>query len=137
MQVFGTLDPVSLNFSIGLIITMIILPIFYMVGLGIVCRAIVKSKGYPNELNHGFLWGFFLGLIGLIVCALKPVYGYNGMNGGPYYGGQPNNGMPINGQQYNEPFGPQPGSQDWYCSCGAPNPPDSRICLFCGNTRGH
>ena len=119
--------------SIGIIVSMLFIPLCAGIVCGIACRSIVKSKGYPDQLNHGFLWGFFLGIIGIIVCVCKPYYG---MNGGPYYGGQPYNGMPNDGQYY-EPFGPQPGSRDWYCSCGAPNPPDSRICLYCGNTRGH
>lgn len=38
---------------------------------GFVGRAIVKSKGYEYD-NHGFAWGFWLGIIGVIVCAGKP-----------------------------------------------------------------
>lgn len=47
---------------------------------GLICRAIVKSKGYEGSDNHGFAWGFWLGIIGLIVCACKPNYldTYNG-----------------------------------------------------------
>ena len=41
---------------------------------GFICRSIVASKNYPEELNHGFAWGFFLNLIGLIVCACTPNY---------------------------------------------------------------
>lgn len=39
---------------------------------GGVCQAIVTSKGYNREENYGFVWGFFLGLLGLIVCCAKP-----------------------------------------------------------------
>lgn len=42
--------------------------------LGVVCERMLKSKGYPIEENNGFWWGFFLAVIGLIVCALKPAY---------------------------------------------------------------
>lgn len=41
---------------------------------GFVCRAIVAGKGYTSEngyTNHGFAWGFWLGIIGVIVCACK------------------------------------------------------------------
>jgi uncharacterized membrane protein YeaQ/YmgE (transglycosylase-associated protein family)/predicted Zn-ribbon and HTH transcriptional regulator len=47
---------------------------------GFVGRAIVGSKGYDGSDNHGFAWGFWLGIIGLIVCASKPAnisYNYN------------------------------------------------------------
>ena len=35
---------------------------------GFITRAIARSKGYDG----GFWWGFFLGLIGLIVVAVRP-----------------------------------------------------------------
>lgn len=50
------------------IITSIVIRII----IGAICRAIVRSKRYPNFENHGFAWGFWLGLIGLIVCVCKP-----------------------------------------------------------------
>lgn len=40
--------------------------------MGGVCHAIVSAKGYHGDENYGFLWGFFLSLIGLIVCCAKP-----------------------------------------------------------------
>ncbi|MBQ7186830.1 MAG: hypothetical protein IJR91_04280 [Ruminococcus sp.] len=86
--------------------------------LGFVGRFIVKGKGYPDQMNHGFAWGFWLGIIGLIVCACKQPYNaqpFNGQffNGQPYggqpYNGQPYNGQPYNGQPYNgQPYGGQP-----------------------------
>ena len=42
--------------------------------LGFVCDRIVSGKGYPRNENHGFLWGFLLSVIGVIVCACKPAY---------------------------------------------------------------
>lgn len=50
---------------------------------GFACRAIVKGKGYPDAYNHGFAWGFWLGLIGLIVCACKSDYYYKGEYNNP------------------------------------------------------
>ncbi len=142
--------------------------------MGFVCRTIVRGKGYPDELNHGFAWGFWLGVIGLIVCAVKPNYNqnnqfyYNGqpMNGQAPYGqpyqgqppygqpyqgqpmnGQPYQGQPMNGQPYQgQPYQGQPpygqpynaqGGNEWYCSCGAANPPEAKVCQICGNTRGN
>ena len=52
---------------------------------GAVCSSIVAKKGYPKEKNHGFLWGFFLGVIGLIVCACKSEYSET-----QYYGARSN-----------------------------------------------
>lgn len=49
---------------------------FYLITFGIigfVCEHIVKEKGYSEDENNGFVWGFFLGIIGIIVCAVKPV----------------------------------------------------------------
>ena len=82
---------------------------------GFICDAIVKSKGYPKEMNKGFLWGFFLGWIGLIVCAVKPQYTqpyqqFNPYMQNPY--GQPYQGYPQQGypqQGYPQQGYPQQG----------------------------
>ena len=90
---------------------------------GFICKAVVKSKGYPDELNKGFWWGFFLGWIGLIVCAVKPQYTqpyqqYNPyMQQNPYgqpYQGYPQQGYPQQGypqQGYPQQGYPQQGYQ--------------------------
>ena len=31
--------------------------------MGFVCDRIVNGKGYPRNINHGFIWGFLLNLI--------------------------------------------------------------------------
>lgn len=40
---------------------------------GFVCNAILKDKGYGTDENpnYGFWWGFFLGVLGLVVCCCK------------------------------------------------------------------
>lgn len=40
---------------------------------GFVCNAILKGKGYGTDENpnYGFWWGFFLGVLGLVVCVCK------------------------------------------------------------------
>ena len=40
-----------------------------------ICRSLLAKKGYPKNKNFGLLWGFFLGIIGIVVCALHPQYG--------------------------------------------------------------
>ena len=54
---------------------------------GFICRFILSGKGYEGSDNHGFAWGFWLGIIGLIVCAAKP-----------------NNIQPISTQYYSQPY---------------------------------
>ncbi|MBP5580572.1 MAG: zinc ribbon domain-containing protein [Ruminococcus sp.] len=120
---------------------------------GFVCRKVVRDKGYPDNMNHGFLWGFFLGIVGLIVCACKqnyvdPMLYMNNM----YY--QPGNRVqqypPSYGQvppdysqnyaqgyqpqqyQYDQPQAPVYPTQ-WMCrSCGSYNAPDANFCSQCG-----
>ena len=52
-------------------ITRLIFAVILMFVWGFVAKSVVKSKGYPDNMNKGFWWGFFLGWIGLIVCACK------------------------------------------------------------------
>ena len=125
---------------------------------GFASRSIVRGKGYPDQMNHGFLWGFFLGLIGLIVCACKqpynsqpfngqPPYGGQPYNGQPPYGGQPYNGQPNGGQPYSgqppygaqpyggQPYNAQPAADSWQCSCGTVNGANEAVCHVCGAPR--
>ena len=87
---------------------------------GFVSKHIVKTKGYPDELNKGFWWGFWLGWIGLIVCCCKKPYfdPMNPMNQFNQYGqnnqfgqgGYNNYGQPNNFNQpggYNNQYGQQ------------------------------
>lgn len=139
IKVLGNLSDEDVrNLEIAFLVVPAVIALISAVGFGIACRAIVKGKGYPPEMNRGFLWGFFLGLIGLIVCAVKPVYGqmnqfyYNGqpMNGGQY--GQPYGSQQF-GDQYSQPYGQNFSGQDgWYCSCGAQNTEGSNFCRICG-----
>lgn len=52
---------------IGDIILGLILGIFW----GVSCKKTCTKKGYIGKENKGFWWGFWLGLIGLIVCLNK------------------------------------------------------------------
>ena len=117
MSLFDYFPAISFSIVFGTIALFVLSFVSMGVIFGLICRVILRNKGYPPARNHGFLWGFFLGVIGFIVCMMKP----------PFYNGQ--NNMYGCGQ----PFGMQPGSNGWYCSCGGLNPPDSRVCRFCGN----
>ena len=34
--------------------------------IGAICKSIVSSKRYPDSDNHGFAWGFWLGIMVLL-----------------------------------------------------------------------
>lgn len=53
--------------------TIIIIAIIHMVS-GLISKAIVRGKDYPDYANHGFAWGFFLGVLGLLICVCKSSY---------------------------------------------------------------
>ena len=119
----------SAGLSAGVLIFELLFAIGGMCLWGFVGKQIVKSKGYPESMNKGFWWGFFLGWIGLIVCLVKPQYQnpmnmfgqydqfnqYNQYNQpGNMYGGynnQPYGGQPM--QQYGQPAQPQYGQQQY------------------------
>ena len=104
--------------------------IFWSVGLagfligcliwGFICKAIVSGKGYSDEDNKGFFGGFFLGIIGLIVCASKPSV--------------------INVQSYQDKINQkiyhrEPVNTSWVCNCGARNSINEETCQRCGRLK--
>lgn len=99
---------------------------------GLICgaigRIIVSSKGYDDSDNHGFAWGFWLGLIGLIVCACKPEAPRRsfGSSKGLGYSG-------LNGDSNN--IGAPSSHNSWVCTCGARNSSHDNICNRCGKGR--
>ena len=50
--------------------TIIIIAVIHIIS-GSIAKAVVRGKNYPNNKNHGFAWGFFLGILGLIICLFK------------------------------------------------------------------
>lgn len=87
--------------------------LFFVVGIKVAIaflgRKIVRDKGYPDEMNHGFAWAFWLGWIGLLICACKRSYydtiGYAPQNRIDYNGGYPGYGQnqaPNYGQAYGQ-----------------------------------
>lgn len=119
----------------------------FLFGIGSSCMmgwatyAINNHKGYTN---NGFWWGFWLGLIGLIVVCCKEniserVYytsapSYNQLPPTTY--SNPNyNPVPYNPQGYAPGYStPNPGSNGWQCSCGRFHPPYESSCV-CGQTK--
>ncbi len=130
----------------AIVIVYIIVALGIAIGLGCACRVIMKNKGYDN-LGAWFCCGFFLGVIGIIICAVmqdrrqqfnqfNQQYGQPPYNQPPY--GQPPYGQPPYGQPpYNQPpygqpmMNQQPGVR---CEgCGMINAPGTKFCSGCGN----
>lgn len=95
--------------------TLLIAYVFQGIIFGVICSYVASTKGY----NGGFAWGFFLGIIGLLVVGFRPnltqasAEAYRPM----YPDGQPK---------------PKP---QWECVCGAKNPESLDYCLSCRRER--
>ena len=48
--------------------TLLIAYVFQGIIFGVICSYVASTKGY----NGGFAWGFFLGIIGLLVVGFRP-----------------------------------------------------------------
>lgn len=85
---------------------------------GLITRHVAQSKGYDG----GFCWGFFLGVIGLLVVGFRP----NLMTT-----------MPVS-TEYKPMYGgalkPEE-KQTWTCVCGAKNSYRLDYCPICRQTR--
>ena len=80
---------------------------------GSVASGIAQGKGYEDQ--EGFWWGFFLGVIGLLIVACKPdQHGY-------YYH-----------QRESEDKKEQ---NSWTCVCGRKNADSMQYCTFCRRTK--
>ena len=91
---------------------------------GFAAKSIADSKGVP----HGFAWGFWLGIIGLIVVACKK--GQDQYNSGSYQSQQSSDYWNrISGTPADSATG------SWTCVCGAKNPNSLSYCLSCRRTR--
>lgn len=99
-------------YFIGLIIGYCISGLIF----GFICQHVAESKGYDT----GFAWGFWLGMIGLIVVAVKPdIRQTSPVAYTPMY---PN-------------AAPAP-DKKWTCTCGAKNSMSLSYCTACRRTRG-
>lgn len=82
---------------------------------GAICSYVASTKGYDG----GFAWGFFLGIVGLLVVGFRP------------------NRVRASAEAY-KPMGlaaqPKPKPQ-WECVCGAKNPDSLDYCLSCRRER--
>ena len=96
---------------------------------GFVGRHIVRQKGYDDAENHGFAWGFFLAVIGLIVCATKPDKNAI-MYAAPQYA-QPTYAAPSQPARATAVAA----SNIWRCKCGMVNKDYETSCRSCGGPK--
>jgi hypothetical protein len=93
---------------------------------GLICKHIVKSKGYESG---GFWWGFLLTWIGIIVCALKPE--------APHSSSRSSSGSSSGGLSY-PGLGSASARDDshWTCKfCGRQNGNMYTTCGKCGRNK--
>ena len=103
--------------------------LFFGITFGICCRALMKSKGYQNY-NLWFFAGFFLGIIGLIICLVMQDKSRQAPQNN--YGQYPN--QPY-GQPYQQPYQPPILNENNAVTCPhclELTPKESLFCIKCG-----
>ncbi len=88
---------------------------------GAITKHINESKGYDG----GFAWGFWLGLIGIIVVALKADNNHSSQPYQPMYGGALSQNPPSRNAASNQ----------WRCVCGNLNSGALSYCTYCRRSR--
>lgn len=98
---------------------LIIVYLVYMVIFGCITKYVAGSKGYDG----GFFWGFFLGIIGLLVVGFRPNTTTSGAGAEykPMYGGA------LQASNQKKP--------SWTCTCGSINPDRLDYCPICRKSR--
>lgn len=89
---------------------------------GAITRYVAQSKGYDG----GFWWGFFLGIIGLLVVGFRPNQTTQpaAVTNSAYWDNLQGNGNP-----------PDTRHAMWRCVCGTENPVTLSYCTRCRRTR--
>lgn len=82
---------------------------------GLICENLASTKGYAD----GFAWGFFLGVIGLLIVGFRP------------------NLVTPHAEAYSpiHSAAQSKSRPQWECSCGAKNPDTLNYCLSCRRAR--
>lgn len=98
---------------------LIIVYLVYMVIFGCITKYVAGSKGYDG----GFFWGFFLGIIGLLVVGFRPNITTSSaeVEYKPMYGGA------LQASNQKKP--------SWTCTCGSTNPDRLDYCPICRKSR--
>ena len=90
---------------------------------GVATNKVIENKGY-NE--NWFWWGFFFGLIALVVALTKPDNNYMRYD-------QRSGGSALSAMSEQKRREEQIRKGYWQCSCGTLNPPHTTTCA-CGKT---
>lgn len=85
---------------------------------GLITQYVAESKGY----DAGFAWGFWLGIVGLLVVGFRP--------------NQQHASDVSASLEKAEPSGYAPRPVEWTCVCGAQNSGNLSYCLQCRRSRG-
>ena len=108
--------------------------VIYSLIFGAITKYIAESKGYEG----GFWWGFFLGVIGLLVVGFRP-----DMNQQPSYSTTQPTVRDYSSSSYQDETNARAEQQNaiaaekqWVCiSCSTTNPEKAKFCFECGEPR--
>lgn len=123
-----------IGFTIGAVVLYILLLLAIQIVMGVACMKIVHNKGY-NE--NWFLWGFFFGMIAILVALTKPDINTSRYGGYPIGGNMPpmaGNVPPQtdSGRALGIGTPTAPGQDTWVCNCGKRNLKSATFCAGCG-----
>lgn len=114
---------------------MLIVAIFIWVAerfvFGLITQYVAESKGYDT----GFAWGFWLGIIGLLVVGFRPNQERASGASAPLGQDEPSWYASASLGKA-EPSGYAPRPVEWTCVCGARNSGNLSYCLQCRRSRG-
>ena len=136
------------EFLVAYYFSMILVGIVNGIIWGCITRAINEGKGYDG----GFAWGFWLGVIGLVVVLCRPriqdtytqlayaddwsrpipAGGWRCVCGKPHYDYETTCG--CGRSKRNATFGQSTAEGAWTCSCGRHHGPQEKSCV-CGKTK--
>ena len=104
----------------------LLLLLIFAIFWGFVARAIASTRG----MEGGFWWGFFLGIIGVIVVAVRP------NDTAKYSNNYTENNTSSIGYNYNTTptISTETPKGEWTCTCGRVNSNYTRLCN-CGKTK--
>ena len=105
--------------------------IVYAIIFGMITKYVAESKGYEGR----FWWGFFLGIIGLLVVGFRP----NNNQQSYYSYSNSESGGSVSHSQItvvDEPKATKKEEKRWICiECKTENPEKSKFCSECGEPR--
>ena len=97
--------------------------------MGFISRYLAQSKGYEG----GFAWGFWLGLIGVLVVGFRPNQVQEQIVCPSRYGSDEYRMTSLNEHFDYAPRKPK--AKGWVCVCGSRNPSSIDCCMSCHKTR--